>query len=502
MKRIICFILIFILLNLCGCQPNPEKNVITQKDDGTFEEKMAQTEPIEKEDPSDTIQNIQYLGTFTSTDGSVQFSLKLNEKIHDYNAMVEVAPHYISEEDAQRVAKVLFGDVPLYATRWMIPEEEYSKSEILAKTTRWSQYTNRDAVKQLFGREREDVVENTKKFIERYTLLYENAPDVRKKGLCSWQFKKDSYYWHPIEEITEKEIQNDNDSILAEATIRDIRYVYYATKRNLDDFKLNRITADIYGETSPNAIDNRIYYASLCRTEKPNNKQLETLSRKAEEMLSAMELGEWNVDRCYVETRPYDEIEENEYIIHVTAVPVINGIPAVRVPQLRNLKSSEIYTSNYYLSDVEFQFSANGDLIQFSLCSPIDVKKVISKHADMLPIDELIEKAKQHLSLSDSAAYGLDEETRRIYRNTEGEDLKAFIDISQISCGLLRIKAPNTDDSYCYVPGMVLYGAVEYRGIDTGTTYLWNGVPTENAQMIPLCAINSLDGSIIEISDG
>lgn len=93
-------------------------------------------------------------------------------------------------------------------------------------------------------------------------------------------------------------------------------------------------------------------------------------------MLEQMALGSWIVDECYVDTKYYGNAPE--YTICVKAVPVLKGIPAMRRPQLTNLKSDEAYVSNYYLTDVEFEFSANGDLVSFWMYSPIDVSKVMN----------------------------------------------------------------------------------------------------------------------------
>lgn len=95
-------------------------------------------------------------------------------------------------------------------------------------------------------------------------------------------------------------------------------------------------------------------------------------------MLAQMALGEWIVDECYLET--VDFSDTSEYIIHINAVPAFHGVAALRRPQLTSLRSTSAYASNYYLSDVHFAFGGNGDLVDFSLYSPVDVKKTINEN--------------------------------------------------------------------------------------------------------------------------
>ena len=202
-------------------------------------------------------------------------------------------------------------------------------------------------------------------------------------------------------------------------------------------------------------------------------------------MLSRMNLGQWNVDRCEVQV----SLEElDEYTIHITAVPVFNNAPALSVPQLTNLKSEAAYASNYYITMAEFIFSANGDLIFFHMDSPIDVKQVVNENVDVIDLESLVFKAKNHLVLSDASAY----------IPTYGvltEELDTSVDICKLNYGLLREKVPDTDDSYYYFPGIVLYGTVENTGSKSGQLYFKSEEP------FPIIALNAVDGSVVAFSN-
>lgn len=67
-------------------------------------------------------------------------------------------------------------------------------------------------------------------------------------------------------------------------------------------------------------------------------------------MLKQMELGDWEIDECYVDTVYYGE--NIEYTVNLRAVPVFNGIEAIRQPQPSELTSDNTYAANYALTDV------------------------------------------------------------------------------------------------------------------------------------------------------
>lgn len=279
----------------------------------------------------------------------------------------------------------------------------------------------------------------------------------------------------------------DNDAIMAVCEVNGIRYRYEAVTRNMGDYKLNMISAYFDSSRSPMSIDENIYRATLTRSSAPTDDQIAAVTSKAMDMLRSMELGEWQIDQCNVRA-----LGENivEYAICIDAVPVINGIPAVHQPQLTGLTSSGAYSSNYYMTEASFEFSTNGDLLKFTMYSPIDVKQVINENVPTISVDDLLEKAKQHLSLSDSNHYGL----QNVYGVLK-EPLDTSVIIGNIRYGLLREKVPETDDSYYYLPGIVLYGVVENVGTETQYLYYQSDEP------YPIVALNAVDGTVIAFTN-
>ena len=244
-------------------------------------------------------------------------------------------------------------------------------------------------------------------------------------------------------------------------------------------------------------MDNRIYRALLCRTPTPTDKQIADVKDRAQDMLNRMELGEWHLDASKVEKQFLGDTVE--YTIHVTAVPVIDGLAAIRRPQLANLRCEASYASNYYLTDAEFWFSANGDLVEFNLESPVDIEEKVNENVAVMPMDDLIERAKTHLSLFDQYQHGINKELLDMAQNEAGEKFICNVDISKLETGLLRVKVPNTDESYYYVPGIILSGTVDYVGVDTGTVHASSGESFGLDRIVTFVALNAVDGSVIPL---
>lgn len=490
MKRfstIVCVLIsIILVLFLGGCQKNPAERVITSKNDGSFDISSA----ISASENCDeiTTYEVQY-DEFFSTDKTVKFTFAIDDVVSIGNTpIIEVSPHYLSEEEIKHIAQVLFGDSIIYeAERTFSPV--YSKSEILKKINRWSQYANSEALQTLYGVSMDHMVTLIQDYIERYTLLYESASDENPHQLCDWNFRKAMQYMYSEEQLVTEgiDISDDNDEIKASLFMNEIEYIYSASTRNKDDFKLNYITAYPYSGISPGGIDALILRANLCRTAEPTEYQVSQMHTSTENYLQKMGLGEWEIDQCYVNKISYGETPE--YTICVTAVPTLDGVAATRRPQLEDLKSENVYASNYYLTDALFEFSANGELMLFRLYSPIEIKQIINKNAAILSLDELIQKAKTYFAHSDYFAYGFASEIEQ-----SKEKFGCTVEVNDVDYGLTRVKVPNSDESYYYVPSITLRGNVEYYIKASAEICYENNNET-------LLILNAVDGSIINLTN-
>lgn len=481
-----------VLTFLTACQKPPESGVVVSKNDGSFDVSVIQSategttlpqdDTTDGEVISETKPSSNYLfeNVFSSTDGSVDFQMKLDvETPFASMPVVEVSPHFLTEADVQRVGKALLGDVDFYeAEPLMAPV--YSKSELQEKITRWSAYDGE-------GIGFDDYAAARSRYIQEYTLLMETAPEENPHHPCSWTFKKGSEYILPPDELATAKTDEDCDEIQACAKVNGVPYAFHAAKRNSSDYKLNQLYLEISDGSSPYNSDLRIFHAQLCRTTAPTEADLQMLREKASSILKKMELGEWIIDQCTVETEYYGDTPE--FVVTVTALPSFEGVPACRRPQINNLKSSTTYASNYYLTDAKFQFSVNGDLLSFEMFSPVDLKSVINADVQMLSLEDLMQTAVNHFSLSDAHAY---DSQQYLDGNVE---LDCTVYIDHADYGLSRVKVPNTDESYYYLPAIIFWGHADYTEKDTGH------VLDNYGEEYPFLILNAIDGSIINATN-
>lgn len=482
-----------IALFLSACQLNPSTEVIVSKEDGSFDALAVQaaTDPT-SDNYSYPVKDsilVEYKDSFQSTDHSVNFEFQIHKGI-DVEALpiVEVAPHYLSESDAKHIAEVLFGEVPIYEAR---PDFAtiYSKSEIQEKLNRWTQYTSDLAIEDLFGYPQINAAEVVKKFVEDYTVLLETAPDTSLNAPCLWQYQESWKYSYTKEQVEAENISiSRDDKICAHTSLNDIPYRYTVSTRNEDDFKYNMIFATVDYGISPWSIDEMILQERVCRGKKPTEEQIINAKKKAENWLSKMDLGEWEIDRCEIQT--ISSGSAIDYKIHIEAVPAFYGVASIRRPQLENLKSKNAYASNYYLTDAQFIFAPDGTLLNFELLSPVDIVSVVNKNPAVLKMDKLMEMAKNQFQLSDAYAYGIG----GIMAESD-QEIECNVDVCNLEYGLTRVKVPNTEDSYYYIPSIALYGDVEYKIHETGETCFFK----EN---VALLLLNAVDGSIISLDNG
>lgn len=397
--------------------------------------------------------------------------------------IVEVAPYYLTEEDVRTAAYALFDEADTYYEARIYANRVYSRSELLDQINRWSPYTQEESVIDLYGDNQGNITEKVKRAIERNTILYESAPEGDVRRPAQWTFQKDSFYYLSDEERSAHDSSWDNDAIMLEVTHGNLPYLLSASKRNGSDYKISSISAYLDEGSAPRQLDSRIFHAQLCRTKEPDAQQIESIRAKAQSILDSINLGQWKTDESFVEEQHYGE--KTEYIIHVNVVPVFSGVSACRRPQINNLKSEEVYSSNYYLTDAHFEFSVNSDLLYFSLYSPVEVKNVVESIAPILDCDTLMGKAKNMLALSDLHHY----DSLGI---SDGQDnIACTVEITDVSWGLNRINVPNSDEIYQYVPSVVFSGTVCIHEKDGNRIYY----AEENVHLL---ALNALDGSVIQ----
>lgn len=486
MNKMKVFLLVFLLLIfscllLSGCQKNPQDSVVISKNDGHFDTNAIISATTSN--PPNATQEINQSKTFFSTDGTVEFKLDLSDTLTAANMpILEVVPHYLTGTDAKKIANALFGDNTFWEWQhWS--DEVLSRSEIQEKIIRWSEFTSQEALDSLWGYPQVDSVPVVKKFIEEYTMKLETAQDQNNKVPCEWEFKKAPYYLFSANEAASYgDMENEDDMIKATVSVDGVPFTLQVGSRNKNDYKSNYIRAYIDSD-SPLGIDRRYFTAQLCRTERPTPDQVEHTVLRAQQILDEMELGHWVVDRYEVVEHLYND--EAEYIIEVCAVPVLAGISTIYQAPISNLTEPDVYASNYQMSNVQFQFSPQGQLIYFSMDSPIDIEKTINNNVAVISTDELLDLAETNLKHSSFSQYDVQMQT-----NPESKNIRCVVNIRKAKYALARIRVPDTDANYYYVPSLSLYGDAEFYNKTTDDFYF-------SYQDMTFLSLNAIDGTII-----
>lgn len=262
-KQVLCYLLVAIILVtlLCGCQSPPVKDAIISKQSVT---ETALLDTVPSSSAADTnqekVQEINFTNTFSSSDGSVAFTMDIHgETLALSPLVVQVEPHILTNEDARRVAETLFPDAVFYEAE---PERDsvYSKDEIQEKLNRWAPYSSAASLEELYGEEADDdTAEVVKSFIEQYSLMYESAPATNPHTPCAWKMRKASEYSLPAEELVGVDLSNDSDEISVQFKADGIPYLLTTTSRDKSDFKVNMIACSIYDGLCPVNLDERIF---------------------------------------------------------------------------------------------------------------------------------------------------------------------------------------------------------------------------------------------------
>lgn len=487
-KFLCCGLTLSLLLTLCGCQGAPDTSVVS-KNDGSFDTNVVQS--ATKPSSGETEQNVSWHEQFSSTDGSVNFTLDVEAVVPSGGMpVVEVEPHYLTSEDVQRAAYVFFGEDVMYyekRPRRGNPLDIYSKQDIQNFLSRWSQYTSQEALDAVLGKDSGESADTVKGFVEKYTQYYEKASESIVLEPCKWKFQTDSRYIYSEEDLETADTSEDNMAIEAEFTYKGLPYRLNASVRNRDDFKISNLYFSLDSH-SPAGFDDDLLRVPLLNTSEPTQEILDEIQSKVTGWLAEWGVGDWQVDACEVShyAANWDSGGPEQWLVTIRAVPVFEDAAATRRDQLYNLKSSEAYASNYYMTDATFTFNGEGVLIDADIISPVDLVQVVNGNAATLSTEDLLTRAKEHFSLSDKYQYG-------VIGEEMADKLQARVTIGRIEYGLTRVKVPNTDNSYYYVPGMVFWGNSEIVNRDTND--LWDFTEEH-----PMLILNAIDGSVIDSS--
>ena len=415
-----------------------------------------------------------------SQDGDVVYYIDCEtEASPDKYPVVEVSPHELTPQDAQRIGQALFGEAQFL-------EYEYNRSpsaaEREANMERWETYLSDGTIQDLVNGN-ELLIKDYELVLSRFRANYANVLDNSSDGIemapCEWEFHPDSFYFGELAE-------SEHRAIRARVNCGGATYRFDIVNRTADDFCVYMISAYLYDDLSPNNIDTLIREYELCKSPEPSQEQIDEVVKKVYAILDAFQIGDWIVDCCQVDSLCRGSQEA--YIITVKACPAFAGVPVIRQVQLSNLRSDLACSQHLYYSDAEFRFAANGHLLTCAIRSPLDVNQLSEDCAEALSCEKLLQIAKEHLKSQDVSVF------RDYYTDDPNEDVSAKVYITSMDVGLVRIEVEN-GMTYRYIPALCLDGYFEI--------YNRNGDLLMDSSELGLCRmleINAIDGTEIAFS--
>lgn len=414
--------------------------------------------------------------SFPSRDGTAEYcfggasSFKLTRL-----PVVEVAPHEITAEEAARLADALFPDAVYSGYVFEAPR---TKADLQASMERWRSYLSDGTLDDLLRGDEEALADMEKVFgrwEESFAERLAQAPETETRTPAQWVFRPDSEVWAGGDPGTE--------TIRAIVDCGGLQYGFCAANRTQGDFSLHALYASLCTKSSPNNVDALLRQYELCRSPRPTEAQLAAIREKARAALTALDAGEWSIDRCLVERLPRGR--EEAYVVTVKAVPVLEGSAAIRFAQLSDMRSGTEGAQHFYYTDASFSFAPDGTLLEFSVYSPVDLVAV-RDDGGSLGADELLEAARALLRERGLDAYD------RYYPTDRASSAKVYID--RMTYGLARIEAEK-GRVYRYVPALCLDGRLALTR-ESGQLFSEN---TADGRM-RLLVLNALDGTEIVFS--
>ena len=168
--------------------------------------------------------------------------------------------------------------------------------------------------------------------------------------------------------------------------------------------------------------------------EEPKQDQIDAVREKAEMMIAAMDMGQWQIDSC--EVSKYGD----RYAIEVKAVPVYNGIPMLRQAQLSYLRGTEEGIQNCYNPELNITFSPDGTLYYFEMVTPVDITAA-GEEGKTMSFAELMGSIKTRFSQTSA---------------TDLPDGNRYADavVSDIQLGYAMVPVNSGDNEHIQLPGV------------------------------------------------
>ena len=447
-------------IGITACQANPDKEVVVGKNKEDFQNAILQTE-----DESKSSSIVHYQDSYLGSDDKVSFEVEADvDYFSGQTPLLRVKPHEITPEEVQRWAEVPFEGVAPYD-----PVNELSKTEISQKILEirailadesglWENAGSQeelDAQKQYWEEE-----------IAYYESIYSSAPEQAVKKFPDWSFHSNSYY--------NPDIHNGDTS---DSTIDNL--VWLNVCADLDGETVELMAANNFAEDF--TVSSLLFYSPETLYEQENLSQTqEEAITTANQVLEKVGLEDWVLYSA-------NEIAGSGGSAYYALKNVRTYQDANMIPLLQplSINSKDTYSPNCYFESLQIKVSG-GKVREVDWMQPMDIVKVENSNIKVLTLDEAMDRCRdlmQSKYTSNSTRFTWESEAAYI----NGEYL---VQINEITCGLARVKVPDTEYEFYMVPAIFIYGIINNNTNGAGGIYNMKS---------PLLVINAVDGSNVDI---
>lgn len=407
---------------------------------------------------------------FESLDKTTMYTVHVDQQLSTM-PVVEVEPRLVTGEDARRAAQILLPEGEFFKAK--PTGDPMTKKQLQRKIDLYSQYTDPNALKDVYGPDMEDVLTMVQDSLYQWTNQQQTAPD-KDDIPCDWKLRPERDFFNTQWEIGKRPIWEDDKCMYAAAYVHGVEYMLDAGQYDNGE---KYSTMSLRTTCGWDDFEAHVLRSRICRTHKPTEAEIDALKAKAQGWLDQMDIGQWQV----VNTELLEEQvgAATEYLVELYAVPVVNGV-----------ETYWDYFGGYRNGSAVFQLTAEGELYCFDLACPIQVREKAQDVVKTMAVEQALERTWEQLpEMDEETVFGPLEKSRRLsLKEKSGEKILRKVEISHLEVRPGPMQLPGVKNRTSYVPFIGLYGKTGYIGADSGKTY-----DEENGQIV---WINTATGDV------
>lgn len=400
--QILCLVLCVSIF--AACASNSTQHIDASKSDAGYDEFRENSQVADNQGTT----RVQIISDYTSTDGSVQFHIDIDEEIYS-GAMpvIEVVPSTITSEDMERVAKALLGDVE----------------------------------------------------------FYDGGPEENQFIPCNWTLKPDSYYNESGASGDEWLLANAKiDDMYGKfmVIVRDQEDY----KLNRFNFQLGAVSLNTFLDRQIYWAN--LCHTAEPTKEQIEAVQHKVMDMLKKMDLGDWHIAETEVIVFETGGEP-EYLLQIKVVPELNGIPAIYG--QRNIPQSDDgtgayalTQATFLMSPNGDLIDMELDSPIDLKSVVNESVATLSVDQLTERMEQQLSLCDA-----EAFSMG---TWGISAEQLAEEAKEHGEALEVHVNITQMEYGLGRVMAKDTTDSYYYVPVMLLRGTVNIIGAESGEVYI------------------------------